>query len=55
MRIFSKPFCGCKAGDIYPTDFKIGDECPDELLEAASLCDVLEPATEKAKGKPKRG
>ena len=55
MRIFSKPFCGCKTGEIYPTNFHVGDECPPELLEAAIACDVLEPEGEaKQKGKVKR-
>jgi len=32
----SKPFKGVKDGDIYPTEFKPGDEIPPEL-EAAAL------------------
>ena len=32
----SKPFKGVKDGDIYPTEFKPGDEIPAEL-EAAAL------------------
>jgi hypothetical protein len=32
---FSKPFLGCKAGDVYPTQFLEGAECPSELLDAA--------------------
>lgn len=32
---FSKAFTGVKSGDVYPTEFKAGDECPAELLEAA--------------------
>ena len=32
---FSKAFTGVKAGDVYPTEFKAGDECPPELLDAA--------------------
>ncbi len=32
---FTKPFAGVKAGEIYPTQFNAGDECPPELLEAA--------------------
>lgn len=32
---FIKPFYGCKAGEIYPTRFQVGDACPAELLDAA--------------------
>lgn len=32
---FIKSFYGCKNGEIYPTKFSAGDECPDELLKAA--------------------
>lgn len=32
----SKPFKGVKDGDIYPTEFKPGDDIPPEL-EAAAL------------------
>jgi len=33
---FSKNFSGVKDGEIYPTDFVKGDECPKEL-EASAL------------------
>lgn len=46
---FTKPFSGVKAGEIYPTDFAAGDECPPELLEAAKASDVLASAPVKAK------
>jgi hypothetical protein len=51
--IFTKEFKGCKAGEIYPTTFKPGDECPPELQEAAVVCEVVEVPTEKA-AKPRK-
>lgn len=33
---FTKPFRGVKDGDIYPTEFAPGDDCPPEL-EAGAL------------------
>jgi len=38
---FKAPFYGKKAGDIYPTRFQIGEECPPELEAAARSLDVL--------------
>lgn len=32
---FTKPFKGVKAGEIYPTEFKAGEEVPAELEAAA--------------------
>lgn len=49
---FSKPFTGVKAGDIYPTQFGPGDECPQELLEAAEAEGVLEAETVRRGRKP---
>lgn len=48
---FSKPFYGVKDGEIYPTQFQAGDECPEELLDAAKEVGAVEvkPATRKAK------
>lgn len=37
-----KAIRGVKLGDIYPTDFQAGDECPDELLGAARELGALE-------------
>jgi len=42
MAKFSKPFLGCKSGEIYPTQFDVGDECPSELEEAAASVGALE-------------
>ncbi|MFZ5745271.1 MAG: hypothetical protein ACOY7T_12415 [Pseudomonadota bacterium] len=38
---FIKRFLGVKAGDVYPTMFEAGDECPPELLEAAKAEKVV--------------
>ena len=51
---FSKPFLGVKNGDVYPTEFRPGDECPAELIEAATELGALEKATKSA-AKVKRG
>ena len=39
---FAKSFYGCKAGDIYPTQFQVGDECPEELVDIAKKLGVLD-------------
>lgn len=33
---FSKSFYACLPGEVYPTRFAVGDECP-KALEAAAL------------------
>lgn len=38
---FNAHFRGVKAGEVYPTDFQPGDECPPELADAARACGVL--------------
>lgn len=49
---FSKAFRGVPAGEIYPVDFKVGDECPAELEAAAAAVGALEQAKKQApKGK----
>lgn len=45
---FAKFFYGCKAGDIYPTQFQVGDECPDELVGIAKKLGVLEAGKKSA-------
>lgn len=40
---FIKPFYGCRAGEIYPEHFAVGDECPPELEAAAIDTDSVEP------------
>lgn len=49
----TKPFYGCRAGEIYPVWFQPGDECPDELLEAAQAEGAVESEKPKAEA-PKR-
>lgn len=33
--IFEKPFTGVPNGEIYPINYKPGQDCPPELLDAA--------------------
>lgn len=35
MAKFIKKFSGVKNGDIYPTEFKVGQKCPKELIAGA--------------------
>lgn len=53
--IFSKQFLGVRDGEIYPTTFEPGDECPPELRDAAASLEALEPESDavdtKKKGK----
>lgn len=51
MMKFIKPFKGCKQGDLYPTQFVEGDECPQELEHAAVDAGVV--AVEKSTRKTK--
>lgn len=46
---FSKPFLGVKSGDVYPTEYAPGDDCPPELEDAARACGVLETPKGRAK------
>ena len=46
---FIKPFKGVPNGEFYPVEYKIGDECPPELLEAAQIMEVVEVKPVKAK------
>lgn len=39
---FSSSFSGVRAGDIYPTTFRRGDECPPELVNAALEAGALD-------------
>ena len=41
MAKLTKPFTGCKAGEVYPTDFEVGDDCPAELEKAAASVGAL--------------
>lgn len=35
MKVFAKPFEGVRDGEIYPTQFQPGEECPPELEAGA--------------------
>jgi hypothetical protein len=52
MKKFSKPFYGVRDGDIYPTEFTAGDECPPELeagaIELGALADETDETDETA-------
>ena len=45
----TKEFKGVKAGEIYPTEFKPGDEIPSELEAAALELGAAEAKKEPAK------
>lgn len=48
---FIKPFKGATGGSPYPTDFNIGDECPENLIRAATEAGAIEierPKTKKS-------
>jgi len=42
MRKFTKPFHGVRDGEIYPTEFAAGDECPPELVAGAESLGAIE-------------
>ncbi|WP_447902699.1 hypothetical protein [Stenotrophomonas pavanii] len=41
MSKLTKPFRGVRDGEIYPTDFAVGDECPTELEPGARALGAL--------------
>jgi len=41
---FIKPFKGATGGNPYPQEFEIGDECPDDLVQAALELRAVKPA-----------
>lgn len=45
LKVFAKPFEGVRDGEIYPTQFQKGEECPPELEPAAIHLGVLEAGT----------
>ena len=53
MRKFSKPFRGVKEGDIYPTEFESGDECPPELIAGAESLGALADGDDDSEGDDK--
>ena len=56
---FTKHFLGCRAGDVYPTQFLEGAECPPELVSAAIDVGAIVPTKQKSENKsseaPKAG
>ena len=46
---FIKPFKGATGGSPYPTDFNVGDECPDNLVRAATEAGAIEAPKAKTK------
>lgn len=42
LRVFAKPFEGVRDGEIYPSQFSKGDECPPELVAGALSLGALE-------------
>lgn len=48
---FIKPFKGATGGNPFPTDFNIGDECPVDLIAAATQVGAIEVEQPKAKAK----
>jgi hypothetical protein len=51
---FTAPFKGCADGDVYPRDFAVGDDCPEELFEAAREVGALSIVSGKAENKASR-
>nr|WP_314596307.1 hypothetical protein [uncultured Neisseria sp.] len=52
MAKFIKPFYGVPTGEIYPVHYNVGDEIPEEFLEAAEELGAVE---ESGKGGKKQG
>ena len=42
LRVFAKTFEGVRDGEIYPSQFSKGDECPPELVPGALALGALE-------------
>lgn len=42
LRVFAKAFEGVRDGEIYPSQFSKGDECPPELVAGALALGALE-------------
>lgn len=42
MAKFIKPFYGVPTGEIYPVNYNVGDEIPEEFLEAAEELGAVE-------------
>jgi hypothetical protein len=50
---FSQPFKGVIDGDVLPTDFEAGDDCPPELEEGARVMGSLDEDDDGAAAKAK--
>jgi len=51
---FIKPFKGATGGNPFPQDFAVGDECPDDLVQAAIDAGAVDaPKTKKPDEKQK--
>lgn len=48
---FKKPFQGVPDGEIYPVDYKAGEECPPELLDAAKSLGAVDEKESKTPAK----
>lgn len=46
---FIKSFKGCRKGEVFPTDFKPGEECPKELEFAAKEAGAIGGGNKKAR------
>lgn len=44
---FIKPFRGVPTGEIYPIEYQAGDECPEELRNAAIELGAVDAAKEQ--------
>lgn len=49
MAKFSSEFRGCRNGEVYPSTFQPGDDCPAELEAAAREVGALEAKKAPAK------
>ena len=47
LRVFAKAFEGVRDGEIYPSQFSKGEECPPELVAGALALGVLERAIDE--------
>jgi len=46
---FAKSFYACKPGEVYPTRFAPGDDCPREIEDKAKKAGVLETPKRRVK------
>lgn len=53
MAKLTKPFSGVPNGEIYPVEYKAGDDCPPELEAHAAALGVLDVTSKPKRGKSK--